>query len=277
MIDSNNKLYIFHDDNASFIDHSDNAADYIRDEFSIELIAAEDYFYAGFDRPFSAMYFEIVTANINSGSFSAEYWDGDSWEPVSISDESKNWTRSGYVFWSKPSDWAANTVNSQEAYWIRFRPDVDHSATSLRGANLVFSDDNSLRAEFAEILNSNILPAGENSHIMHHVAARNAIVQRLRNLDYIKVDANSNRVNLSQWDLHDIFEIKEAATHLALAKIFFNLSDNDEDLWWRKYREYQDKYEEAFRLARLSIDKNNDGKSDSTETLAQKKPFRFAR
>ncbi len=277
MIDRNAKLTILHDNNSVFTDHSDNAADYIRDNFSIDLNATEDYLYIGFDRPFGAVYNEIVTPNTNAGDFAAEYWDGDSWESLEITDESKNYIRSGYIFWDRPDDWAQETIDSIEQYYIRIRPSVDHSATSMRGINLVFSDDTALKREFFEIDNSDLLPPGESSHITSHVAARNSIVQRLRNLDYIKFDSNSNRINITQWDLHDIFEVREAATHLALSKIFFNLSDNDEDMWWRKYREYSDKYEEAFRLVRLSIDNNNDGETDSSETLAQKKPFRFLR
>lgn len=277
MIDPANKLYVFHDDNGSFSDHSDSAADYVRDEYSVQMVAAEDYMYFGFDRPFGSIYNEIVTANSNSNSLSLEYNNGTSWVSLGLTDETNGMTRSGYMIWSRPSDWAASTVNSQEAFYVRIRPDVDHTAVSIRGQNLVLSDDNMLKQEFFEIDNINLLPPGESSHIVNHVAARNKLVQSLRNRGYIKTDSSSNKVNLTYWDILDIFEVRQAATMLCLSTIFFNLSDSTEDNWWQKYREYQDKYEESFRLVTLSIDNDNDGLADDDETAKQFKSMRWGR
>lgn len=276
MIDSRTKLYVLHDDNSVFVDHSDNAADYIRDNFSVELIAAEDYLYLGYTKPFGSSYIELVTANINANTLALEYWDGSAWTSQSLTDESKGMTRSGFLFWDK-SVMNSTTVNSQEAFWVRLKPSVDHSVTSIRGLNLVFSDDNMLKSEFFEIDNSNLLPPGETTHIVNHVASRNTIIQRLKNLNYIKVDAAGNRLDMNQWDLIDTFEVRQAATMLCLAKIFFILSDSPDDTWWAKFREYQDKYEEMFRLARLSIDQDNDGVDDADEVKQQVKSYRWNR
>lgn len=276
MIDPKSKLFVLHDDNSVFSDHSDNAADYVRDNFSVELVAAEDYLYLGYTKPFGSAYIELVTANVNTNSLTLEYNDGTTWQSLSLTDESKGMTRSGYWFWDK-SVMKSSEVNNQEAFWVRVRPSVDHSPTSVRGINLIFSDDNMLKNEFFEIDNSNLLPPGESSHIVNHVASRNTIIQRLRNLGYIKTTSASQVLDINQWDLIDIFEIRQAATMLCLAKIFFILSDSPEDTWWAKYREYQDKYEEMFRLARLSIDIDNDGTDDAEEVKAQVKSFRWNR
>jgi hypothetical protein len=131
--------------------------------------------------------------------------------------------------------------------------------------------------EFFEIDNANVLPPGEVSHISAHVASRDMIIQQLRNMGYVKEDDNSNISNLTPWDLHDINEIKQAAKYLALSKIFFNLSDSVEDNWWKKYREYHDKFEEAFRLARISLDLNNDGIKDTEEMGRKVKSWSWSR
>ena len=66
MIDPKTKLTVLHDDNSTFVDHSDNAADYTRDTFDVTLVAAEDKFYMGFTKPFSGVYAEFTTANTNA-------------------------------------------------------------------------------------------------------------------------------------------------------------------------------------------------------------------
>jgi hypothetical protein len=265
-----------HDDNSVFADYSDAGADYIRDTFSLDLVAAEDYLYLGYSKPFSATYVKLTVANLNANDLVMEYWDGSTWTARDITDETLGFTRSGYLLWDR-TDMATTTVNGVDAFYIRLKASADQSATTVRAMNLVFADDNALKQEFFEIDNSSLLPPGETDHIVHHVAARNTIIQTLRNLQYIKTDANSNKVNLTQWDLFDLFEIKQAAIMLTLSKIFFLLSDNQDDNWWAKYREYQDKYEEAFKVARLSLDTNDDGVEDTIESQAAKKVSRWLR
>lgn len=276
MIDPITKLDLTHDDNGVFNNNIENGADYVRDNYFITLSSTEDYLYMGYDRPFGTVYHEIIVPNTVGNVFSAQIYIDGVWTGIFLTDDTRGFLRSGYMFWDKTL-MEATTIGGIERYWIRIRPSADHTQTQIRATNLIFADDCMLKQEFFEIDNANLLPPGESSHVVHHVAARNAIVQRLRNLNYIKIDSESQKINLTQWDLHDIFEIRQAATFLALAKIFFNLSDSPEDNWFIKYREYQDRYEEAFRLARISLDSNNNGLQDDNETLTQAKVFRFTR
>lgn len=276
MIDPNSKLTVLHDDNGSFTDYTEDAADLTRDEFQITLVAAEDYIYVGYMKPFGTLFAALTTPNVNANELTAEIWNGSNWATIALTDESRGLTRSGYMFWDSAS-MVASTVDSKSAYYIRIKPSADHSATSIRGINLVFADDSALKSEFFEIDNSNLLPPGESSHLVHHVAARNTIIQRLRNMQYIKVDSTGKYVNITQWDLFDLFEIRQASIMLTLSKIFFNLADSTDDQWWAKYREYQDKYEEAFKLARLSLDMNNDGIKNDNENLTIYKVKRWVR
>jgi len=275
MIDAAQKLTVKHDANGVFTDHSQDSADYLRDDYSVTLDAATDYLYIGYSKPFGSFYTHFTTPNASTNEFTAEIFDGTTWNTVSISDETKGFTRSGFMFFAK-AGMKAETIDGKEAFYIRLRPDVTHTATDIRGLNLVFSSDSVLKEEFFEIGNSSLLPAGENSHISTHVASRNMIIQRLRNKGYLTADGVTVE-KLDQWDLIDIFEVRQAATFLALSKIFFNLSDQVDDHWWIKYREYSNKFEESMRLSELSIDSNNDGIDNVDETTKSIRVFRWRR
>lgn len=276
MIDSRTKLTVLHDDNGVFTDLSNKAADYLRDDFSFQMVAAEDALYVGFRKPVGAAYLALTTPNTNACTLSAEVWNGTAWASVELHDETDGMTRSGFMTWDK-SGMNSTTVDGSDKYWLRVKTDTDHSLTTARGLNLVFSDDAMMKAEFFEIDNASLLPSGESSHISTHVAARNAMIQALRNLGYIKENATTGEQNIDQWDLHDIYEIRQAAMYLALSKIFFNLSDSVDDNWWQKYREYQDKHEEAFRLARISMDLDDDGTEDTEEKRKPMQSYRWNR
>ena len=275
MITSTEKLYVFHDDDGVFSDLSQDSADFTRDNYNLQLTTA-DYLYVGYFKPFSTFYLEMVAPNASGSSVSWEYYDGTSWVPLAVSDDTKSMTRSGFTAWAK-SVMRSTTINGQEGFFVRASVDVDTDDMTLRGLNLVFSDDAQMKQSFFEVDNENVLPPGETSHIVHHVAARNYIVQRLTNLGYVKYNSEEELVSMTYWDLHEISEIRQAATQLALSKVFFNLSDSPEDQWWSKYREYQDNFEEAFKMVRLSFDRDNDGTVDDEEKLEIKKVTRWVR
>ncbi|MCK5605128.1 hypothetical protein KAR91_24775 [Candidatus Pacearchaeota archaeon] len=269
MIDINTKLTVMFDDNSIFSDISDLAVDYTRDPFILTPVALQDYLYLGFYKPFNSTYIELETPNTIANTLTIEYYNGTTWVTADASDESRGLTRSGFIQWDK-SSMESTTINSIAGYYVRIKVGVDNSAITFRGINLVFSDDNALKQEFFEIDDSNLLPSGENSHIMKHVASRNHIIQMLKNQGYVKYDSDSDEVNVNQWDLHEIMEIRQSSTMLALSKIFFNLSDSTEDMWWAKYIEYQNKFEAVFRLAKLTLDLNDDGVKDEIEKKAFK-------
>jgi len=63
-----------------------------------------------------------------AGVLGWEYYDGDSWEALTIVQDNSGSTatdgtyfgeQAGTLHFTQPSDWAASTVDSQEAYWIR--------------------------------------------------------------------------------------------------------------------------------------------------------------
>jgi hypothetical protein len=282
MIDKRIQLTLLEDNAGSFTDHSTNAADYLRDTITLNLAAGTDNLYVGFYKPINALYVELETVDALGSTLTLEAWDGASWSQIDVQDQTKGLSRSGFITWDR-SDMSKTTVNGKEQYWVRANFDNGNVAV-VSGANLVFSDDQMLLREFQNVLDPRILGNGNSSHIIQHVAARNLIVQMLRNEGYIKKEQNyfanekqDTIENITQWDLLDIYEIREAATYLTLSKIFFLLSDEVDDNWWTKHREYYKMFQKTFNTAKLSVDTDNDGEADRDEKLQPRKSMRFSR
>lgn len=167
-------------------------------------------------------------------------------------------------------------VNSETLYWVRLNF-TTADPLILDGLNLILSDDAQLEKHFSNVLDPRIVPSGQTSHIDSHVSARDSIIQRLRVEGYIKYDSENNEENVNVWDLLDIYEFREAATYWALARIFFNLSDSVEDLWWAKHDTYTKQYEKAYNRARLTVDIDDDGVVDSAENKRVARTSRVVR
>ena len=90
-----------------------------------------DAVYFGGAVAFCELALDITTvATYAADSIIWEYWDGDSWETLTIvqdqtdaddADGDRPFQRDGAIHFVPPADWAASTINTQEAYWIRAR------------------------------------------------------------------------------------------------------------------------------------------------------------
>lgn len=260
-------LAVLHDDNGTFFDKSAMAFDYGRDSFVLDLVSAQDYLYVGLYKPFKSLYAEMKVLNTNANTFTAQYWDGSSWTALdNFLDMSQGMTRSGFITWSKNTSWAKTPVNGDSMYWVRFKPSADFlNTTEVQGLNIVFADDGDLQNEFSQILSykQSLL-----SFITYHQSVRDDIVQALRNKGNAKKDSstiNMSLKNVTKWDLLDIGEVKKGAIYGCLAKIFFELSDDPEDKWYQRHKDYTEKANQALDLYYLSLDSNDDGKEDKNE------------
>lgn len=276
MLDSTTKLTVQHDANSVFTNHSYEAFDFSRDTFSLTLNATTSYLYVGFYKPINTFYVSVSTVNTNSNSLSLEYYNGSSWVSLSCEDETKGFTRSGYISWERQDSHSSVSINSISKYYIRLRPSVTHSATVINGINLIFCDDNDLKYEVPEIGDTNHL-AGKTSHILSCVASTNQIIQDFRNKDYRKTNSSGESVDITPWDLLEINQIKQAAVFLTLSKIYFNFSDNPDDKYSDKYKEYYKRYQDALSLARLNLDTDDDGIQDTNEGSAEFRTLRIKR
>lgn len=91
-----------------------------------------DACYFGATAKFGALYFDISATVATYGADSAvwEYWNGTAWTTLTIiwdhtdaddGDGDRPFQQDGYLIFSAPTDWAANIIDSQSAYWIRSR------------------------------------------------------------------------------------------------------------------------------------------------------------
>lgn len=256
-----------------FTDISADAQDFRRDNISLQLQSL-DLLYVGFRKPINALYFAFEEAGADTHEIQVEYFSKDGWKVLQIADGTKGFSRNGFVSWNRVSDADKSAVNDVSNHWLRISVNQTSGEPAplecvLQGLNLVFSDDNDISAETPALVDPRFVPKGQNSHILQHVATKNYIIGRLRNLGYVK-HINDNEENIDQWDILDIYEIRNAANYYTISQIYFNLSDNPDDQYWNKYKEYERKFEESFSLARLRIDQNDDGQVNLDEKRPRK-------
>lgn len=220
----------------------------------------------GFRKPFSDLFIELKPTTVVANVLQAEYFNG-SWTSLSITDRTKGFNRSGFVKWDKSEieDWEAVTLHGKELYWVRVSLQNDITDLEFSGINIVFSDDNDLKEGYPDIME--FLPENSQSFIAYHQEARNHILTYLRNKG--KTISQQQRYKLlDQFDLHNVEEVRQAAKYLALSNIFYNESDVVGDKWFQKAEGFKSKYGEAINLYSLSIDENDNGKEENSESNA---------
>ncbi len=76
-----------------------------------------------------------IAADLASTTPTMQYWDGDSWESVTIADYTAKMTRIGILQTSAriPDDWAQNAVDGTTRYWIRI-----NLSTNVQAATAVW-------------------------------------------------------------------------------------------------------------------------------------------
>lgn len=267
---------IFHD-GVTYSDLSLSLLSFGRDSATVPLEAAAGALYFGRYKPFDALFVEMATVNAVSTTLTAEYWNGSAWSTLENAvDDTKAFSRSGFIQFDKPADWEETSVNSEAAYWIRFRPALDVTpAMAIQGMNLVFSDDQDLNTIYPGV--SAYLTGGENSFILRHENSRDLIVQEIRN-HHRKYPIGTGRAEMvDHWDFMHIEEVQLWATFLTMANIFSSLQSNGSDLYKEKADEYRKMAEQYKNSFFLTIDKNDDGLVSAAESAASFKTITLVR
>lgn len=249
-----------------FSDHTLNSSNFIKDKFEVDLDDATDHMYIGYFKPINCFYVEIAThlAPPANGDFIIEYYNGTDWTELSVEDHTQKFSRSGYLKFDS-SVLQQVTVNGIENYYIRVKF-IGH--VNICGIGCLFSDDCALQEESYEIVDECYFSNGFKSHIISHVAARNYIMQQLRNMGYVKYTDKCEKDDIVCFDLLNVGEVRQAATYLTLSKIYLSLADSQESIEWAKYQEYQNMYESTFSALKITLDTNNNGKKDSKDKVA---------
>lgn len=257
-------LTVLLDDNGTFTDYSIELKNYLSDSADVNLIDGEDSIYIGYYKPIRQIYIELDHSAQHEHTLNFEYYNGSSFTALTIEDYTDKMRRSGFIKWSVPTDIAKTTVNSIELYWYKLYITGHNDNMEIKGISLVFADDTDLKE--IEPLVNDFLPSGASSFIGFHQAARNEIIQTMRNAGNYKVGKDSlQREELNVFDLLDPEQLKEAGKYLCLAKIYESLSDRPDDNYQAKFIRYYQNYKDALNLYMKSIDLDDDGIEDAFE------------
>ena len=250
-------LTVIHNTN----NYTSDAYDYTRDNFAVSYTAAE-FVYIGYRKPFNDIYIEMeAVGTATDGVF--QYYNGTSWVTLNAIDETRSLTRSGFVLFDKPSDWASVEVESITKYYIRYSQGVSETL-DFKGINTVFANDIDLDEKYNGI--NKFLRSAYNSFISVHQGVKKHMIQKLRNSGKYKVDSESGWIkDVNEWDLNDRSQLREAGTYYALEFIFANVSDDPEGKFRQLESDYRARGDEAVRVYILSLDKDDDGINDKEE------------
>lgn len=268
MLDCRTKLCIIYDDSVTQTDYSQQAADFCDGTFDIQL-DTNKYLYIGFSKPIRYVYTYLQTFNTAGENLVLEYYNGSAYVPLSICDDTNNLGESSIINWDPQSDAQNDTVLGQTKCFVRLSATGPMDTITVKGINILFSDDSDIQVEFPAILRDCYYPEGETDFIKYHITARNYIMQRLRSLGYVNTSGDLDS-NITEFDVLDIFELRQASLYYAMSQIFFTLSDNVDDQYFQKYETYQRRFEEAMALGALRIDQNGDGQVNEGEIRAVK-------
>jgi len=83
-----------------------------------------DAFYFGLDKVWGQLWLNIGTPAVGNFAIAHEYWDGDSWEPLTnVVDNTSEFTVAGNhnIKWTVPGDWALKLIDGDNLFWVRAR------------------------------------------------------------------------------------------------------------------------------------------------------------
>ena len=95
-------------------------------------VSTDDALYIGSDGRFDVLQF-VIDQGMSGGAFVWEYWNGSAWTALSYTTDSTLALRqSGFLTFTKPSNWRDTQINATRKFWIRLRvltPSVSRVAT----------------------------------------------------------------------------------------------------------------------------------------------------
>ena len=276
MKDLASRLRIFAENAGVFVDYSDALCDFSLDSATITL-QSTGYLYLGFEKPITSTFIYASTASTGTRLLSASTYTSSGWTDVlAILDDTVGLTRSGLVQWALPENTLPCQVNNIDGlYWIRLKVSIATSAVVYAAISALFSDDVDLAREFPKIMDAGFL-LGKTNHYLIHEGVRDAIVAKFRNRGLKRLATSAVLRRVTCWDLLDIQEVRQAATFLALSKIFDNISNSadDKDNWKSKSREYAKRATSELDIAYLTFDRISDGNTsilrDMSVTLLER-------
>lgn len=254
------------DISSTLTDYSVESNDYYAQTVPI-VLTTSDYLYIGQRHPFNHLYFKFDTVNTNTLTISISLWDGDEWIAVAdIQDETNGLKQDGFITWTpdKHEGWAQeDTVDSNDneevdglgdvriydRYWARFAVSTNVSASSaLQWVGNLFSNDNDLKTEYAELVTSSYLDAWESGKTdweEQHYRAAEIVINDLIKKNIIKFKGQVLE--------RDTFKIP--SVHSVAEMIYAGLGDDYENNRTRALNKYIKSIDKVI----YNVDLNRDG------------------
>jgi len=121
------KVFLY--DGAAYVDNSAEADTLGGTPFSA-MADANDILYLGKATKFKEVYSDLQVNGSYTG-LTWEYWDGDSWELLTVSGAGAGLSADGPITFTPPAAWAKTTVNGQNLYWIRAKATAVTTAATV--------------------------------------------------------------------------------------------------------------------------------------------------
>ena len=224
---------------------------------AITLLNTEEI-WIGYKKPISNFHIEISAVVTSLSNVSIQYENSSGLVNVAnLIDRTYGLGNSGKISWDLASDAVKSTKFGKELYWYSLSVNISTVARSVLGINVIYSGDADLAEEYPGVME--LLPENATSFINFHASSRKDIVQKLRG----KFTANGNL--LTQFDLLNNEEVKQASKYLTLSKIFAWLSDAPGDKWSLKSEAFYGSAIDYLNNVTLTIDSNDNGTIDQEE------------
>ena len=262
-------LKIISEIGASFNDLTLDLENYDVDSASLTMAKDSDYLYVGLYKKFRNLFIELDILTSASG-ISFEYYNGATWELLTVKDETRSLNRSGFLTWAPQEDWAIADINGESLFYIRMTLDC---TLDLSGINMIFSNDNDLKEKYRQIEQ---YLGNDDSFIAYHQSCRKDIIQDIRNSGETKVSSVDGYVeDLTVWDFLKPEQLRNASAYLCLSKIFAGVSDNFDGKFYQLSKDYKKNYDSALETFLTTIDLDDDGEESDYEASESVKVSRL--
>lgn len=231
-----------------------------------------DALYLGYHGKFASRYIQVGTGNADPVNLIAKYWNGSAWQDVDdFIDQTLVGTStlaaSGFLSWANKEDWQARSLSGIDSdvslYWIQLTVDaaVTPSTTLLSILN-IFSDDELLASYYPELISdTRFLPSGKTNFLDQHVAAKDAVVLRLK--QRAMIDDESQVI--------DANAVAIAAVHKAAHIIIQPIATSD--VTRELAKEAKSSFDEEINRTSLRLDLDKDGQVSELESSEQVSVF----
>lgn len=255
-------------------DISNDMSSFSRDEVDFLLTAAQTL-HVGFRKAFALAYFELSTPNTTPAILNAFYDIEGGTKTLDIIDETKGFTRSGFIKFTRPTDMVSTSEQGIEKNYIHIKTDADMSVgTKIKGVGIVFCNNQDLidiRSNVISKLN------GGNSLISKIALARDHIIDEMNQQGNVKIVKDSSLSvsggvvlsEINEFDFLKIDQLRIACAYQALGHFFLEeKSDKADDKWEVQGKRFMEVAGRRVESYLLNLDLDDDGEVDDSELNA---------